>query len=113
MFEIRNFEDLHKDKIKNSEIVPVHCKYFFSFDNNFMFIKKSKKFYQLCASCQCGFEPAFRQSTFDILYYNENLDNFLKVLFLQETQFETVFLSYSLDNDHKELLYFLYIHSGF
>lgn len=74
MFEVKNFEDLHKDKIKNSAIVPVHCKYFFSFDNNFMFIKKSKKFYQLCASCQCGFEPAFRQSTFDILYYNENLD---------------------------------------
>lgn len=73
MFVLKDFEVLHRDKILYPDEIPVFSKYFFSFENNFIFIKKSRRFYKVMASSCCGFEPTFRESVFDCLYYSEKL----------------------------------------
>lgn len=74
MFAIKDFELLHKNKIMYPTEIPIHSKYFFSMDNCFIFIKKSRRFYKVMAASCCGFEPTYRESFFDCLYYSEDLN---------------------------------------
>ena len=55
MFDVKDFELLHVNKIKYQEEVPVHTKYFFCIDDMMLFIKKSRGYYKLLSSSQCRF----------------------------------------------------------
>lgn len=75
MFTVKDFETLHTYKIREQiEPSEISAKYFFCLDNKMLFIKKSRKYYQVIASCQCGFEPAFRLGVLDVLYENADLN---------------------------------------
>ena len=56
MFEVKDFERLHMYKIKNDlNVNDITSQYFFCIDNRMLFIKKSRRFFKIMASCQCGF----------------------------------------------------------
>lgn len=78
MFEVKEFELLHVNKIKYPEEVPVHSKYFFCIDDMMLFIKKSRGYYKLMASTQCGLNFLYRESTFDVVSQNKDLSELLK-----------------------------------
>lgn len=76
MFELKDYELLHRYKIKsNFDDLPITSQYFYTSGDKIIFVKKSRKYYQVAANSMCGFEPAFRMSCFDILYQNEDLQN--------------------------------------
>lgn len=79
MWDIKDFESLHRFKIKHGDELPIHSKYFFCNDNKMIFIKKSRRFYKVVASAQCDFEPCYRESIFDVLYVS---DDFSKTLLM-------------------------------
>ena len=65
---VNDFEILHQYKIKNElSLDDIHNQYFFCIDSRMLFIKKSRKYYKLMASSQCGFEPMYRESCLDVL----------------------------------------------
>ena len=78
MFEVKDFELLHVNKIKYPEEVPVHTKYFFCIDDMMLFIKKSRGYYKLMSSTQCGLKFLYRESTFDVVSQNKDLNELLK-----------------------------------
>lgn len=77
MFEPKDFENLYRLKIKNGfspfSDFDISTSYFANIGNKFVFIKKSRRFYKICVSANCGFEPIFRESCFDIVYHNTDL----------------------------------------
>lgn len=74
MFNVKDFELLHKNKINYPGEVPVCSKYFFCLNNEIIFMKKSRRFYKVMATSSCGFEPTFRESFFDCVYYSDDLE---------------------------------------
>lgn len=82
MFEAKDFERLHMYKIKNElSVDDITSQYFFCIDNRMLFIKKSRRFFKIMASCQCGFEPIWRESCLDVLYYNTDLQEVIKMFY--------------------------------
>lgn len=65
---LKAFEQLHTNKIQGwwyEELEP-YLYYFFCFGNKFVFIKKFRKRYFVCCSCQCDFDIEQHQSVFEI-----------------------------------------------
>ena len=77
MFEPKDFENLYRLKLKSGFTAfsdfDICTSYFACIENKMIFIKKSRRFYKICCSSNCGFEPIFRESCFDILYHNTDL----------------------------------------
>ena len=81
MFDTKDFEYLHRDKIKNGLLdYPLTAQYFFCYKDKLLFIKKTRKHYKLMSSSQCNFQPVFRESCFDVLDSSEDLEK-IKELF--------------------------------
>lgn len=73
-FDVKDFEQLHRDKIRNGlDIMHPISSYFFCIDTRILFIKKSRRFYQVCGTSSCGFIPVFRQSCFDVFYSSTDI----------------------------------------
>lgn len=74
---IKMFEDLHSNKIRGFfyEYENPHMFYFFCLGNKFVFIKRFRKRYFVCCSCQCnlGFEQ--HQRVFDIYRKCDSLND--------------------------------------
>lgn len=77
MFEVKDFENLYRLKLKSGFTAfsdfDITTSYFANIDNKIIFIKKSRRFYKVCASSNTGFEPIFRESCFDVLYHSTDL----------------------------------------
>lgn len=78
----KDFENLHTWKIKHGlDKEHITSQYFFCIDNRMLFIKKSRKYYQLVASSQCGFEPIYRESCLDIVFGCDDLSQTIKMFY--------------------------------
>lgn len=80
MFRSKDFEVLHEYKIRNTlEDYEIPAQYFFCVGNKMLFIKKARRYYKVMASCQCGFEPAYRERCLDVLYDSTNLEDVINM----------------------------------
>lgn len=71
----KDFESLYMWKVKNGlDKELVTSNYFFCYEDKILFIRRCRKYYAVCASSVCGFEPCHRLSIFDILYSSKDLD---------------------------------------
>lgn len=76
MFEVLDFEQLHKFKIKDIVTPDRICaNYFFCLNQKMLYIKKSRKNYVICASCQCQFEFKYHESVMDVVYISPDLED--------------------------------------
>lgn len=81
-FEPKDFNNLHMSKLKEGlDLLNISSQYFFCCGNKMLFIKKSRKYYQVIASCQCGFEALGRESVLDILYGNADLSETIRMFY--------------------------------
>lgn len=75
MFEVLDFEQLHKFKIKDIVTSDRICaNYFFCLNQKMLYIKKARKNYVICASCQCMFECKYHESVMDVVYISNDLE---------------------------------------
>lgn len=73
-FEKKDFEQLLLSKVRDCMLKDTICsKYFFCYDDKIIFINKSKGFYKILASSQCGFKILYHESVFDVIYFSKNL----------------------------------------
>lgn len=78
----KDFENLHAWKIRNGlSNSTISSQYFFCIDNRMLFIKKSRKYYKLMASSQCGFEPLYRESCLDVVAGDTDLSEIIKLFY--------------------------------
>lgn len=87
----KTFEELHKRKIRfglDSQFIT--SQYFFCIDNRMLFIKKSRKYYKLMATSQCGFEPLYRESCLDVVYGNTDLSEVITMFYSYVARLITV-----------------------
>lgn len=74
-FDKKDFENLIISKVRDCMLKDNICsKYFFCYDNKLIFINKSKGFYKILASSQCGFKFLYHESVFDVIHTSKNLD---------------------------------------
>lgn len=81
-FTPRDFDMLHMSKIKRGlSKDDISSQYFFCIDNRMLYIKKSRRYYKLMASSQCGFEPLYRESCLDVIFGDTDLSNVIKMFY--------------------------------
>lgn len=69
---------LHRSKIKNGlDDLYITQQYFFCIDMRMIYIKKSRGYYKLMASSQCGFEPLYRESCLDVITSSKDLSEII------------------------------------
>lgn len=73
-FEPKDFADLHLRKIING-VTSLHLSqcYFFCYLDKMVFITKSKGFFKVVASCQCGFKPLYKDTNFDVVFTSKDI----------------------------------------
>lgn len=78
----KDFENLHIWKIRNGlDNTSISAQYFFCIDERMLFIKKSRQYYKLMASSQCGFEPLYRESCLDVIAGGKDLSEIIKLFY--------------------------------
>lgn len=81
-FKPRDFESLHISKIKEGlSLDNISSQYFFCIDERMLFIKKSRQYYKLMASNQCGFEPLYRESCLDVIAGSKDVTEIIKLFY--------------------------------
>lgn len=81
-FDPKDFETLHRFKIRNSfDDSHISNHYFICVENKMMFIKKSRRYYKIVASTQCGFEPIYRESCLDVIYHDTDLTKTISMFY--------------------------------
>lgn len=81
-FKPKDFEQLHMYKIKyglDNELI--NTQYFFCIDNRMVFIKKSRKYYKVMASSQCGFEPIYRENCLDVIFGSTDISKSIEMFY--------------------------------
>lgn len=70
-----DFVRLHQDKIHfGLDYKHMDNQYFFCLGDKMLFIHNSRKYYQIMASVQCGFEPMFHDSVFEVLFSSPDIN---------------------------------------
>lgn len=71
-----DFEMLHRSKMVDGlDVDRPSTMYFFCKDNRMVFIKKSRRFYKIMCSSTCPFEPLYRESCLDVVYYTTDFNS--------------------------------------
>lgn len=87
----KDFENLHMWKVKNGLSKEyITSQYFFCIDNRMLFIKKSRKYYKLMASSQCGFEPLYRENCLDVIFGGTDITETIKMFYSYVARLITV-----------------------
>lgn len=74
-FEKKDLELMAQAKIKNDiEDFPLCSRFLYINEKKMLFILKSKNDYRVCSSGINLFKPVARTQTFDILFFNKNLE---------------------------------------
>lgn len=75
-FQSKDLEIIHRFKIRNG-IDETRLYYYFLFIDNdkMIFIKKSRAWYKLMASSNCGFDYIRRESIFDVIFESKKLED--------------------------------------
>lgn len=76
--ESRDLDMLHQHKIRTSlDDTSITQQYFFCVDYRMIYIKKSRGYYKLMATSQCGFEPLYRESCLDVIAGSKDLSDII------------------------------------
>lgn len=67
---------IHKIRVGLDESF-ITQQYFFCIDMRMLYIKKSRGYYKLMASSQCGFEPLYRESCLDVIAGSKDLSEII------------------------------------
>lgn len=87
----KDFENLHMWKVKNGLSKEyITSQYFCCIDNRMLFIKKSRKYYKLMASSQCGFEPLYRENCFDVIFGGTDITETVEMFYSYVARLITV-----------------------
>lgn len=67
---------IHKIRVGLDESL-ITQQYFFCIDMRMIYIKKSRGYYKLMASSQCGFESLYRESCLDVIAGSKDLSEII------------------------------------